>query len=123
MKIEVKEIKKKPNADVYILNKKTGLMTDPLIENGGGIVDIIVIALRIITLHVHDPFIDGPIILDEPSKMVSKEYIPLLSEFLKNISRDFGRQIILITHNDFLGQIADKKFHVRLGDDDTSIVE
>jgi DNA repair exonuclease SbcCD ATPase subunit len=123
MQIELKEIRKKPNANVYIVNKKTGYREEPVSQNGGGIVDIGGLSLRVIILQSYDPFIDGPIILDEPSKMLSEEYIPQLSEFIRNIAEDFGRQVILITHDKYLAQIADQILSVRLGDDDISIVE
>jgi DNA repair exonuclease SbcCD ATPase subunit len=123
MRISIKEIRKKPNADVFIYKKSNGTLTDPIENNGGGIVDIISMALRLVTMQVYEPTIDGPIIMDEPFKMVSKEFIPMLSEFIKNIGEDFGRQIILVTHNEFLTQMADKRICVILNDNNESIIE
>lgn len=108
MIIDIDNTRKRPQATVGLLNTKTGQITDPLKANGGGVVDIISIALGIVTLHsCTDPIIDGPIILDEPFKMLSKEYIPVLSDFLVNISKDFERQIIMITHNNYLTECCD----------------
>lgn len=104
MVITVEGTKSRPKASVKVLTESTGVLTDPISENGGGIVDIISIALRLVVLQSYDPPIEGPIILDEPFKMVSKEYVPMLSEFLKKISADFGRQIIMVTHNDYLAE-------------------
>lgn len=123
MQVEMTEIRKRPSVNVYIVKKSTGVKTDPLTANGGGIVDIISIAMRIVAMQITDPVIDGPIIIDEPFKMVSKEYIPMLAEFLKKIARDFNRQIILITHNEFLAAVADQKFKVELGGENNSIVK
>lgn len=122
MKIELGEFRKKPCADVYIV-KDTGTKTSPADSNGGGVVDIISMALRFVTMQVYEPFIDGPIILDEPCKMVSEEYIPMISNFIKNLSSDFGRQIILCTHNKYLAQISDKQILVKMGEENRSIVE
>lgn len=104
MIITVEGTRSRPKASVKVLTESTGVLTDPISENGGGIVDIISIALRLVVLQSYDPQIEGPIILDEPFKMVSKEYVPMLSEFLKKISADFNRQIIMVTHNDYLAE-------------------
>lgn len=109
MIITVEGTKSRPKASVKVLTESTGVLTDPISENGGGIVDIISIALRLVVLQSYDPPIEGPIILDEPFKMVSKEYVPMLSEFLKKISADFGRQIIMVTHNDYLAESCESR--------------
>lgn len=102
----------RPTADVWI-TKANGVKTDPSDDgNGGGIVDISSLGLRFISLESHEPAIDGPVVFDEPGKMVSKKYVPMLSEFMKKVGIDFDRQVILITHNDFLSEIADKKIYM-----------
>lgn len=109
MVIELSESRKRPQAFLYVIDDDKGIKTSPLDDNGGGIIDIISIALRLVVLQAHEPTIDGPIILDEPFKMVSKEYIPMLSDFLKKISNDFGRQIIMVTHNEFLAESCESR--------------
>lgn len=108
IKVSIKETGKKSIIDVKIMNTKTGFEEDIMDQNGGGVVDIVSTALRLIALQTYEPYIDGPIILDEPTKMVSSEYIPTLAEFLKSAGKDFDRQIILITHNEYLASIADE---------------
>lgn len=100
---------KKKIAEVFVLDENTGIKTKPLSDNGGGIVDIMSIALRIVVLQSIVPVVEGPIILDEPFKMVSKEYVPLLSNFLLKVCKDFDRQIIVVTHNQFLAENCDNK--------------
>lgn len=112
MILDIDTTRKRAQTFLYVVNEKTGLQTDPLEENGGGIVDIISIALQLMSLQAQTPMIDGPVILDEPFKMVSKEYIPLLSEFLKKISKDFGRQNIIITHNEYLIESCDSRISI-----------
>jgi DNA repair exonuclease SbcCD ATPase subunit len=62
-------------------------------------VDIISLALRVAMLESVYPPIDGPLMLDEPAKHVSEEYTQGVGEFIEKIEEAFGRQIILITHN------------------------
>ena len=108
IKVSIKETGKRSVIDVKIMNTLTGYEEDIMDQNGGGVVDIVSTALRLIALQTYEPVIDGPIILDEPTKMVSSEYIPTLAEFLKSAGNDFDRQIILITHNEYLASIADE---------------
>lgn len=109
MEIDLSDSRKRPQASLFVVDDSKELKTNPLEDNGGGIVDIISIALRLVILQTYEPAIDGPIILDEPFKMVSKEYVPMLSDFLKKISNDFGRQIIMVTHNEFLAESCETR--------------
>ena len=110
-------------SNVRIVNTKTGLDTPILGAKGGGIEDIVNTAVRIgIIKALKDPAIDGPIILDEPYKQLSAEYQPAIAEFLNRIATDFGRQIILSTHNAFIRESGGKKIHVTTSAPDTSLV-
>ena len=107
MVIDMPQTKKKPAAEVYVLHLPTLLKTNPESENGGGVVDILSFAMRFVVLQsMSDPVIDGPIIMDEPFKMVSSEYVPMLIDFMKKIAEDFDRQIIVVTHNNDLAQTS-----------------
>jgi predicted ATP-dependent endonuclease of OLD family len=114
--ITLREVRKKPEAEIYVSSMEDGreIVNTPQDSRGGGIVDIVSLALKIVSLQAFEPFIDGPIILDEPGKHVSAEYIESLSKFLKEVSIQFNRQIILITHNPYLAEVADKRFMVVL---------
>ncbi len=79
---------------------------------GGTIVDIVSLALRLALLELARPKPGGPIILDEPGKMISREYLPGLAEFLSQYTRATGRQIVLITHHDQLAEAADVAYRV-----------
>jgi len=116
-RIKMKPMNNKPTAQLYIYNTVTDVETIPISADGGGIVDIIATTLRFVLAEVwRDPPIDGPMILDEAYKHLSKEYTSLIAEFLKKLSDDFGRQIIMCTHNDFIAQSADLQIKVSLDD-------
>lgn len=84
---------------------------------GGGIVDIVSIALRIAMTELHqEPKINGSIILDEPGKHVSADYAIKLAEFLKYVSNQFNKQIIFVTHSQDLKSIADTCYLAELKD-------
>jgi DNA repair exonuclease SbcCD ATPase subunit len=83
---------------------------DILSTYGGGLVDIISISLRIIIMQLMKA--QGPMLLDEPGKNISAQYIGNFGKFLTQISKTFDRQIIMITHNDRLAEFADNTFEV-----------
>lgn len=113
MVIEMKPIRNKPNALIWIKDTDTGILTDPMDENGGGLVDIISMALRWVMLINLDQSNDGPIIMDEPFKMVSKEFVPLVTNFIKKLSEEFDRQVIMVTHNEHLAESCDNIVYVQ----------
>lgn len=115
--IELGESAGRPQAEFYLVTHRNGndVRTRPADSNGGGVMDIISLALRVAVLQIHhDPHISGPIILDEPGKHVSEEYAEKMSTFLQQMSLHFGRQIIMVTHQPYLAEIADKSFEVQM---------
>lgn len=114
--IELSEARSVPIAEFYVQSNYSegySIKTKPEIARGGGVVDIISLALRIAFLQQNQPILSGPLILDEPGKHVSNDYIFNLGEFLKQSSNIFNRQIIMVTHNPHLSQISDKSFQVK----------
>ena len=97
--------------------------TKPEMSRGGGVVDIVSLALRIAFLENHRPKMDGPLFLDEPGKHISDDYIFNMGEFVKECSRLFSRQIIMVTHNDYLTNICDKAFRVDIRNGVSEVVE
>lgn len=112
--VELEELRNKANAEFYVITDSDGMVikTKPELSRGGGIVDIVSLALRIAFLQIHKPRIEGPLILDEPAKHVSEDYIYNVGEFLKQTSEIFGRQIIMVTHNNYLAAIGNKAYRV-----------
>ncbi len=116
--IELEELRNKANAEFYVTSDSNGIIikTKPELSRGGGVVDIVSLALRIAFLQIHKPQIEGPLILDEPAKHVSEDYIYNVGEFLKQTSEIFGRQILMVTHNNYLAAIGNKAYRVEYKD-------
>lgn len=97
----------------YWLNDDTTLtkLEKPDYDRGGGKVDIIALSLRLAVGEMEG--ITGPLFLDEVGKHVSKEYAPAVAYFLKEYSANFGRQIILITHNADLADVGEISLEVK----------
>ena len=125
--IEMKDIGGKPAADwrvvsCYDVPAKAGdedvkisaytVVASPEDAKGGGVTDVVSLALRLALLELSRPRPGGPVLLDEPGKMISKEYLPNVAEFLKQYAAKTGRQIIMVTHHDVLTDVADVGYKV-----------
>lgn len=81
------------------------------IRVGGGILDIVALALRIAlwSLQVHPKRI---MILDQPLSNVDQNYLPKAGELIKELSDKLDIQFIIINHNPALADIADNNIEV-----------
>ena len=84
--------------DFNIITPQFQEPADPTDTSGGGILDILSLALRIALLELSRPKIEGTLIFDESFKHLSANYLPKAEQFLEALNRKLGRQIILITH-------------------------
>lgn len=121
--IELNEVRGKTEAEFYVVSTYDNIKikTKPQDARGGGIVDVISLALRIAVIQSINSYTEGPLILDEPAKHVSSEYIANVAQFLKQISEFFHRQIIMVTHNQYLSEIADLAYNVELKDGTSTV--
>ncbi|MEW6771115.1 MAG: ATP-binding protein [Bacillota bacterium] len=113
--ISLEERRDQPEADFVVVSTYGGttpVRTEPMEARGGGIVDVISLALRGVLLE--RTRMGGPLVLDEPGKHVSEEYSRALGEFIRAISEGTGRQVILVTHNSELAETAEVAYRVEL---------
>ena len=89
---------------------------NPEDSDGGTVVDIVSLALRCILLELTRPKPQGFVVLDEPGKMVSAEYLPHMAEFIKQYLKKTGRQGIMVTHHPVLAEAAHKAYRVEQDD-------
>lgn len=119
-----------PVASFYIETIKNGkpVKLDPLTSDGGGKVDVISLGLRLAALLLYSPALEKVLILDEPLRFLSsastscKPYRLRAVEFLKQIAKEYGIQVIAVTHDEELVEVADCVHEVTLGEDGYSIV-
>ncbi len=115
--IELTQSRNRPSAEFYVISEQGGkeIKNTPQDSRGGGVVDVVSLALRVaMLLSYNNPPLAGPLVLDEPAKHVSGEYIKNVTNFLKEVNQISKRQIIVITHQQHLSEVADKAFQVEL---------
>ena len=84
----------------------------PKDEQGGGIIDIISFALRVVLWSLQKPRSRNVIILDEPMKNMG-DLIFLGGQMLREISHRLGFQLLIVTHEKELVSIADRAWEVK----------
>lgn len=112
--VEIREVAGKASAEWRVVSRygDVEVSNNPEDARGGGIVDIVSLALRLALLELSKPRPEGPVILDEPAKMVSAEYAENLAFFLKSYAQKTGRQFIVVTHNSTLAKSGDIAYQV-----------
>lgn len=96
----------RPEVDYWLESEGiTTQLKPPDYDKGGGVIDVITLALRLAVGELSG--VQGPIFMDEVGKHVSAEFAPNVAFFLKEYSQKFGRQIVLITHNEALAEVGD----------------
>lgn len=114
-KILIEETAKGNKCEFYISEMVDGneSLQTPQDSCGGGFIDIISTTLRYVYLNVfNNPVLNGPIILDEPAKMLSKDMSDTFASFIKHLGNEFDRQTILITHDENIALSADNTINI-----------
>lgn len=113
--IEMEEKGEKAEANFLVSSTYGGdreICNEPQEARGGGVVDIIALALRIALVETARPRLGGPLILDEPAKHVSQEYAQNVAQFLNMVVETFQRQVIMVTHNQYLAETGNCAYEI-----------
>lgn len=93
---------KRGRTEAQLVFCRDGETIDPMTAAGGGVVDVAAFALRVSTLFLQKPAVRKLLILDEPFRFVSAEYLPRVAALLEMLSVEMELQIVLVTHVDEL---------------------
>lgn len=105
--------KKRGKTEARLLFFNAGEPIDPLDGSGGGVVDVAAFGLRVAALIATQPPRRRLMVLDEPAKMLSKDYSKRFRKLLELLAKELEIQFILVTHNENLATGA----ILRLGED------
>lgn len=100
---------------------KDGARMDPLDSNGGGVVDVISLALRVCCLTMSK--YDRVLLLDEPFPRIRGTARQRLGEVLTLISHRLGIQVIMVADVAGTSIVPDREFRVTLDRSSRSHVE
>jgi len=101
-----------PTLEMNILDKLTGQTYDVLTSFGGGICDIVSLALRVALLVKWQPSLSRVLVLDEACKHVAQKDQELLAVFVRKLSEALNLQLIWVSHSEILTSSAHKIFQI-----------
>lgn len=112
---EIVDRRGRPEVEFSIISDYGGayVRTPVLDARGGGVVDVVSLALRVLVAVATSPP-QAPVLLDEPGKHLSEGYSRALGELLKAVARETGRQIVVVTHDPRLAEAADAVYRVEM---------
>jgi hypothetical protein len=82
---------------------------------GGGLLDLVSFAFRIVLWSLQPKPSRPTFILDEPLRFLGEskaETLERAAGILKELSHKLGCQLIVVTHQDAISELADKSFHI-----------
>lgn len=85
-----------------VLHQGDKTIGDPMNSVGGGVVDVVSMALRIAAMMLSRPQVNHIIIMDEPFRFVSVEYRPKIKSLIEMLASELNVQFVLVTHDEEL---------------------
>ena len=120
-KIQINRTKKIIFYDMFV--ETDGTITPLFDAKGGGILDVITMALRISFVRMFSANLRQTIILDEPFKNLDNERLRLAMEWLDTISTEMGMQFIVVTHEESIVDKSKKIFQFKMVNGVTDVKE
>jgi DNA repair exonuclease SbcCD ATPase subunit len=88
--------------------------TDVLAARGGGMAAVVGFLLRLVLLLLAPSRQSSLLILDEPFAHLSREYVPAMASFLRELCDKTSVQIVLVTHQPEFAEVADVRHQFSL---------
>lgn len=112
-KFKINFVERRNSTECDLLFQKDGNNKDPMDSCGYGAADIASLALRVAYWKLTSNS-RNTLILDEPTRALSKNKQKLASLMFKGLSQmEGGLQFIIVTHNPDLADSADKVFEIK----------
>jgi len=108
---KIEFVKRRNSMECDLLFEKKGQSMGPLDSCGYGAADVASLALRIAYWKL-DGDCRNLLVLDEPTRNLSRDKQPLAGQIIKHLSESFNLQFLIVTHNKALIDSADKVFDI-----------
>lgn len=120
--LEFKQARHQLVAEFKLASAETGWEpTDLTDAHGGGVCEVAGFVLRLLFLLFMKETQRQIMFLDEPFSWVSAQYTDNLLAIIRELSDQSGIQFVIITHNDGLSHIGDKRYQFYLEDGKTHL--
>lgn len=116
---------KRGQSEASIRIIKDDIELDPKSEVGGGVIDVIALALRLTLWSIRNPKSSPIFILDEPGKHISSVggLRQRYGDIIRKFSELFNCQFIIVSHDEELINCADKVIYTEIENGVSQIVE
>lgn len=88
---------------------------------GGGLVQVVGFILRIVILLSHRPPLRRLLVMDEPFRMVSEQYVDNLTTLVRELAYKTKIQFVIVTHDKSLADLGDKAYEFTLKNGSTTV--
>jgi DNA repair exonuclease SbcCD ATPase subunit len=95
---QIKFTKKYNKTSAELVFVRDGEEISPMDASGGGVIDVASFALRLSSILLARPQLSRTVILDEPFKFVSSDYLPRVRDLLEELAEKHKFQFIIVTH-------------------------
>jgi hypothetical protein len=95
---EIQFEQRRGRTEARLVFVRDGEAVSPLDSSGGGVVDVAAFALRLACLMLAQPQRRRLVVLDEPFKFVSADYLPAVRQLLEDLAAELGVQFVMVTH-------------------------
>ena len=113
--VDSKISRNRSEARFYVLvDGKRRSLDKNKVKLGGGVLDLVSFALRLAFWAIQIRPTSPVIILDEPLKFLSKDKMEFLGLMLHTLTELLNLQLILISHESDLIELADISYHVQM---------
>jgi DNA repair exonuclease SbcCD ATPase subunit len=121
--LEFIEKRNKTEVQMLLHTQEGDVSLDSLndIRSGGGVLDIVALALRIALWSLQANH-KNVMILDQPLSNLDSTYLPKAGELIQELAEKLQIQFIMINHNPALADIADQTFFVEKHDGVSSVI-
>jgi DNA repair exonuclease SbcCD ATPase subunit len=121
--LEFIEKRNKTEVQMLLHTQEGDVSLDSLndIRSGGGVLDIVALALRIALWSLQANH-KNVMILDQPLSNLDSTYLPKAGELIQELAEKLQIQFIMINHNPALADIADQTFFVEKHDGISSVI-
>ncbi len=107
--VEVKTLRGQAAMEFTV--RKDGVISDPMDSHGGGLVNIVSMVLRLVIVAL-TPGLGRTVVLDEPFAHLSQGYIEGVSKFIRGIVDSTGIQLIIVSHEAEIAEVADQAYRL-----------
>jgi DNA repair exonuclease SbcCD ATPase subunit len=121
--LEFIEKRNKTEVQMLLHTQEGDVSLDSLndIRSGGGVLDIVALALRIALWSLQANH-KNVMILDQPLSNLDSTYLPKAGELIQELAEKLQIQFIMINHNPALADIADQTFFVEKHEGVSSVI-